>query len=265
MIKGKPIPKGMHWMLYGPPGMGKTTLISQMPKPVAILDIDKGAGWLYADLDGVDVFSLEEGDDPSKVVLDFVKSMRSGRSPGKDYRSVAIDSLSALRAEHLMHLAGNSDFYELGDYGQATNWLRRVLALSQGCSQMICWVTHMKEDADGPRLVIRPAGMSATALNHCVENLDAIVFMGQQQTSEGPVRVLATQATDVVGGRATILVKDRTGFLPGLMELDGLQEDGTPPPMFYPFFKEVISELGYDKPIKKAASKPKPKPIKKEK
>ena len=262
MKKGKPNPKGFHYMVYGPPGGGKTTLASQMPRPVAILDIDRGSGWLYADLDGVDIFTLEEGEDPAKMVFDFLKSMRTGRSPGKDYRSVAIDSLSALRAEHLAFITGGSDFIELGDYGQASQWLRRTLSMSRDCHQMIAWVTHMKEEQDGPRLMIKPAGLSETGLNFCVEKLDAIVFLGRQQTNDGPVRVLATQASDVVGGRSTIVTKDRTGYLPGIMELDDLDEEGNPPEMFKPFFKEVISELGYDKPIKKKAkakSKAKPK------
>lgn len=260
MNEGKVSPVGFHFLLYGPPGVGKTTLVSQMPKPVAILDLDKGSGWLWHDIDGVDVYTVDKDEDPSKEVMDFLISARTGRAPGNKYASIAIDSLSSLRAQHLQHLAGDSYFYELGDYGVATNWLRRALTLTQGCSQVVCWVTHMSEESDGPRLMVRPAGVSNTGLNHLNELLDAMVFMGQSQGRDAVVRVLATQAEDVLSGRSIVMTKDRTGLLPGIMELPGLDDDGTPPHMFEPFFKEALSEADLYSPkstAKKSKSKKK--------
>jgi len=262
MKKGIPTPRGFHAMLYGVPGVGKTTLLSQMPPPVAILDLDGGTGWLYHNLDGVTVYTIEPEESPAQVIEKFLIDAVRGRGEAKEYRSIGIDSLSSLRSRHLQDLSGDSLFYEIGDYGVATNWLRRALTVTQYAPQMIIWSTHMKEEKDGPRMVIRPAGMSQTALNHCQELLDAIIFMGKQTGKGGDAqRFLTTEEIDPIQGRTGIMAKDRTGFLPGIVELEDLDDDGNPPDMFTPFFGELSKELGYNKPLKKkkpAAKKKKP-------
>lgn len=271
MKMAQPTPRGFHFMVYGVPGIGKTTLATQMPKPVAILDVEGGSGWLYADLDGVDIYTIEPDEDPAKEIENFMKSAVKGVGKPGSYRSIVIDTISALRSRYLQEIAGSSLFYERGDYGVVNNWFRRVLTLTQFCPQMIMWTNQMKEDEDGPRKVIRPAGLSENSLNHFVELLDAIVFMGRHSgktTPEGgeTSRFLMTDETDPDRGRIGIMAKDRTGFLPGYLELDEMGEDGNPPAMFEPFFGEIIKELGFHKPLpKKKAKKPAKKPAKKKK
>jgi hypothetical protein len=226
---------------------------------MAIMDLDQGAGWLYHDLDGVDVFTIEPDEDPAKEVERFLKAATIKRGDPAKYRSIAIDTISSMRGRHLMHLVGDSLFIEIGDYGVATNWLRRVLYMTKHADQIICWISHMKEERDGSRLVIRPSGLSEAGLNACEEMLDAIVYMGKTVGRGGDVaRFLTTEELDPINGRAGVLAKDRTGFLPDTMELDDIDEDGTPPEMFMPFFEEVVKELGYHRPPKKK-TKPKAK------
>lgn len=259
MKQGQPKPRGFHFLLYGPPGVGKTTIGSQMPKPVAILDTDGGSGWLYDKLDQVDVYTIEPEEDIAKEIEAFLKAATKGKgNPGK-YRSIVIDTVSALRSRHLQLLAGGGLFYEIGDYGVATNWLRRALSISQYAPQMVMWIAHVKEVEDGPRMVYRPAGLSDTALHACESLLDAFVYMGKNTGGGGDVdRFLTTEEQDPIRGRVGIMAKDRTGFLPGMLKLDGMDEDGTPPEMFKPFFGEIIKELGFHRaPKKKKAAKKK--------
>ncbi|KKL73271.1 hypothetical protein LCGC14_2076550 [marine sediment metagenome] len=68
---------------------------------------------------------------------------------------------------------------------------------------------------------------------------------------------------DPQGGRVGILAKDRTGFLPDTMDLPGLNDDGTPPDMFKPFFEEIVKELGYNRALPKKKAKAKKKSVKK--
>ena len=110
MKKGQPKPRGFHFMVYGLPGIGKTTLASQMPKPVAILDVEGGTGWLYEDLEQVDVYTIEPDEDPAKEVESFLKAAVKGQGVPGSYRSIAIDSVSALRSRYLEQIAGNSLF-----------------------------------------------------------------------------------------------------------------------------------------------------------
>jgi len=256
MKQGQPKPKGFHCMVYGTPGSGKTTIASQMPRPVAILDVEGGSGWLYHELDQVDIYTISPEEDPSKEISAFLKAATTGRGNPSKYRSIAIDTVSALRSRHLQALTGDSLHIELGDYGIATNWLRRQLSMTQFAPQMIMWITHMKEDRDGPRIVYRPAGMSDTGLNACEELLDAIVFMGKTTDRGGEItRFLCTEEIDPLQGRIGIMAKDRTGFLPGFLELDEMGEDGVPPNMFMPFFGEIVKELGYHKAPRKTTKK----------
>lgn len=261
MKRGAIVPRGFHAMVYGPPSVGKTTLASQMPKPAALLDVEGGAGWLYCprDLEGLDIYTLEDGADPSKDIESFLKAAVMGVGEIGKYRSIAIDTLAALRSRHLTTLTGGNLHIEEGDYGKATTWLRRVLSLTQFAPQMILWLNHSKEEKDGPRMVIRPSGMSATALNHCVELLDAIIFMGKNNKSGEIVGFLSTQDLDPVLGRASTLTKDRTGLLPSVMEIPGLDENANPPQMFEPFFKEVIKQLGFEQQAPAPSGKSKSK------
>jgi phage nucleotide-binding protein len=252
-------------MVYGVPGIGKTTLASQMPRPVAILDIEGASGWLYDDLEGVDIYTIEPDEDIGKEVEAFLKAAVTGKGNAANYRSIAIDTVSALRSRYLQQIVGNSLFYEIGDYGVVKNWFRRVLTFTQFCPQMIMWVNQMKEDEDGPRKVIRPAGLSEASMNDFNELLDAIVFMGRHArrvkstggTGEevASERFLMTDETDPDRGRIGIMAKDRTGFLPGYLDLPEMGEDGNPPQMFKPFFDEIIKELGYNRAPRKTKSK----------
>lgn len=257
MKQGQPKPRGFHFLLYGPPGVGKTTLGSQMPRPVAILDVDKGSGWLYDKLDQVDVYTVEPEEDVSKETEAFLKAATKGKGNPGSYRSIVIDTLSSLREQHLQVLAGGGLFYEIGDYGIATNWLKRILTITQYSPQMIMWITHIKEVEDGPRLILRPAGLSESALHACEATLDAFIYMGKSAGKEGDsTRFLTTDEVDPNKGRVGIMAKDRTGFLPEILDLGGLEEDGTPPEMFKPFFGEIIKELGYNRaPVKKKTKK----------
>ncbi len=261
MRKGVIQPRGFHAMVYGPPSCFKTTLASQMPKPAALLDVEGGGGWLYCarDLEGLDIYTLEERSDPAVDIEGFLKAAVTGVGEIGKYRSIAIDTLAALRSRHLTQLTGGNLHIEEGDYGKATTWLRRVLSMTQFAPQMILWLNHSKEERDGARIVIRPSGMSATALTHCVELLDAIVFMGKNNKAGEIVGYLSTQDLDPVLGRASILTKDRTGLLPGVMEIPGLDEEANPPLMFQPFFKEVIKQLGFEEKAPAPSTKSKKK------
>jgi hypothetical protein len=250
-------------MVYGVPKIGKTTLASQMPKPVAILDVEGGTGWLYADLDQVDIYTIEPDEDVGKEIESFLKAAVKGQGAAGGYRSIAIDTVSALRSRYLQELAGGSLFYEIGDYGVVNNYFRRLLTFTQFCPQMIMWLNQMKEEEDGPRKVIRPAGLSENSLAHFVELLDAIVYMGRHAGKSKPgeegesTRFLMTDQTDPDRGRIGILAGDRTGFLPGYLDLEEIGESGDPPDMFTPYFNEIIKELGYNRAPRKKTTKKK--------
>lgn len=244
MEKGVVRPKGIQGMLYGNPGVGKTTVLSQMPKPAAILDVEGGTGWLRAerDLEGLTIYRLSDREKAADSVEAFLKDAAAGRGEPAKFASIGIDSVSSLRSQHLTELTEGELHIEQGDYGKSTTWLRRVLTLGSKIRKIVIWTTTVKEVRDGPRIVLRPGGLSDTAVAHCLEIMDFMVFMSRLKKGGENEITISRDDVDPVAGRMGVLVKDRTGILTS-MEFPGLSEDGTPPPMFEPFFSKVLETL----------------------
>lgn len=75
-------------LLYGPPGMGKTTLLGQLPGKTLIVDVDRGTSVLQGKAN-IDVVRLDESLADLPKVLDMLEK----KNP---YDNVCIDSLSEL-------------------------------------------------------------------------------------------------------------------------------------------------------------------------
>ncbi len=75
-------------LLYGPPGMGKTTLLGQLPGKTLIVDVDRGTSVLQGKAN-IDVVRLDE----SLADLPKVLEMLEKDNP---YDNVCVDSLSEL-------------------------------------------------------------------------------------------------------------------------------------------------------------------------
>lgn len=73
--------KPMCFLLYGPKGVGKTSLAAQFPKPI-LIDIEKGASYIDIPKDQCETF-----DDVKDAIKDAIKS---------DYQTIALDSLDWL-------------------------------------------------------------------------------------------------------------------------------------------------------------------------
>lgn len=75
-------------LLYGPPGMGKTTLLGQLPGKTLIVDVDRGTSVLQGKAN-IDVVRLDESLSDLPKVLEMLEK----KNP---YDNVCIDSLSEL-------------------------------------------------------------------------------------------------------------------------------------------------------------------------
>lgn len=235
-----PGPRGLHMLLYGPPGGGKTTLASQLPRPAQFVDQEGGVGWLKGDQAGLTVVPIRETEDPlARVTACLVDSARTGR-----YLSTTIDSLPALREACLRHRAGPNNPPSQQDYGAFYWWLSNTLATTQFMPNIILWIAPYEEIQTVGRTVLRPGGLSENNLLQVNQYLDAIIYMGFRQKPGGTLtRYLTVEPTEPFGGRSSIMTKDRTGLLPGTLELPGLTKDGQVPDMIGPYFGAALTRL----------------------
>lgn len=115
-------------LIYGIPGMGKTTLLGQLPGKTLIIDIDKGARVLR-NCENVDILRVSEDlHEIDEALRELVKKC--------EYQNVAIDSLSELERGLLAYYGrrGNNDGVPgVQDYGRANikivDWCRQFRVL----------------------------------------------------------------------------------------------------------------------------------------
>ena len=103
-----------HCLIYGIPGMGKTTLLGMLPGKTLIIDIDKGTRVLK-DCENVDVVRISEDLHEIPEILNELRK----KCP---YQNVAIDSLSELERGLLTFYGrqgNNNGVPGVQDYGRA--------------------------------------------------------------------------------------------------------------------------------------------------
>ncbi len=115
-------------LIYGIPGMGKTTLLGMLPGKTLIIDIDRGTRVL-SDCVNVDIVRVSED---LHEIAEILKELQKKC----DYQNVAIDSLSELERGLLAYYGrqGKNDGVPgIQDYGRANikivDWCRQFRAL----------------------------------------------------------------------------------------------------------------------------------------
>lgn len=107
-------------LIYGTPGMGKTTLLGNLKGRTLIVDVDKGTSVL-AGYENVDVLRLSED---FREVPELVKQL----TISCPYDNVCLDSLSELERSVLTRLASKNDngtpTYQ--DYGKVNNSMMNI-------------------------------------------------------------------------------------------------------------------------------------------
>lgn len=115
-------------LIYGIPGMGKTTLLGMLPGKTLIIDVDKGTRVLE-DCENVDVVRVSEDLHEIPEILNELKTKCA-------YQNVAIDSLSELERGLLAYYGrqGKNDGVPgVQDYGRVNikivDWCRQFRVL----------------------------------------------------------------------------------------------------------------------------------------
>ena len=169
-------------LIYGQPGIGKTTLALSAPQPV-LFDFDGGISRVNKahQCPTLQVHSWDE-------TLDALTELEKGETPCKtiviDTAGKALDFMSDYIMKNDPKMKMRDGSLALKGYGQRkvmfTNLIKRISLMGKH----VVFVAHEKEDKDGETRRVRP-DMSGSSLGDLIKELDLVGYMqafGRERT-----------------------------------------------------------------------------------
>lgn len=128
IINGSNIERTENWrmLLFGKPGIGKTTLIKQLKDKTLVLSLDNSQRVL-AGSENIDVVEFDR-EHPTDCMTNFLKEVDEILS---EYDNLVIDNISSFQSDWFVEQgrkSKNGISNELQHYSQWTNYFLRVLA-----------------------------------------------------------------------------------------------------------------------------------------
>lgn len=140
------------YLIYGPPGMGKTTALKYLPGKTLVLDVDRTSKVLKGckNIDIVEVDNINTWDFWEKLIIELYENYR-----GK-YNNIAVDNVSELERCILSDLGSqgkNKGVPSQGDYQYMQFRLVNSLRYMKNLDMNIIWtaweITDSFQDANG--------------------------------------------------------------------------------------------------------------------
>jgi len=110
VISGK-IQQAQSILIYGPEGIGKSTLAAQFPKPVFI-DCERGTGWMNIDRM------------PCKSWQDIMDAVKYVKTQKHDYKTVVIDSADWAERDCVQHVCSQAGKSSLSEFDHGKGYVK---------------------------------------------------------------------------------------------------------------------------------------------
>ncbi|KZK38770.1 Phage DNA-binding protein [Lactococcus cremoris] len=129
ITKATDINRTENWrvLLYGKPGLGKTSAIKGLTGKVLVLDLD-GSSRVLAGLENVDVISFDR-ENPIQSMKEFLENSKEIIN---DYQTLVIDNITAFEKDWFVARglkSKNGIRNEIQDYGDYTNYFMRLITM----------------------------------------------------------------------------------------------------------------------------------------
>lgn len=160
-------------MIYGQPGIGKTTLACSAPSPV-LLDYDGGVSRING-AHQVDTVQISSWEDTEKALTEIKEA--------GCYKTIIIDTVGKMLSymdEFIMRnnprMKKSDGALSLQGYGMRKAMFKRLISEVSIIGMNIIFVAHDKEDKHGEDVVVRPE-VSGSAYQDLMKELDLVGYM----------------------------------------------------------------------------------------